>query len=228
LRRSIVVDLLDGSGDPFRGGGWHEIEDCYCGVHRNARHVPAGVGGHHSSDGDRTVDPGYQYTSQYPGSGGALAITPISYDHLGLFGTGLDPNLGTPGYIGGMAATLVFTVDKSLGQYVDPSSGEPVQLSSRMVSATLTINGHSASLADSGWLISSRNSNFFVGLTTDQINEPCGACLQFESLTGFPFSISAPFSYTVSGSHPPPCNARFEPQDANRLGQIGSHIWSTI
>jgi hypothetical protein len=32
----------------------------------------------------------------------------------------------------------------------------------------------------------------------------------------------------VSGSHPPPCNARFEPQDANRLGQIGSHIWSTI
>ena len=32
----------------------------------------------------------------------------------------------------------------------------------------------------------------------------------------------------VSGTLLPPCNARFEPQDANRLWHIGSHIWSTI
>jgi hypothetical protein len=32
----------------------------------------------------------------------------------------------------------------------------------------------------------------------------------------------------VSAAPLPPCNAQFEPQDANRLGQIGSHIWSTI
>ena len=33
---------------------------------------------------------------------------------------------------------------------------------------------------------------------------------------------------SVSGTLLPPCNARFEPQDANRLWHIGSHIWSTI
>ena len=33
---------------------------------------------------------------------------------------------------------------------------------------------------------------------------------------------------TVSGALLPPCNARFEPQDANQLWLIGSHIWSTI
>jgi hypothetical protein len=32
----------------------------------------------------------------------------------------------------------------------------------------------------------------------------------------------------VSGTLLPPCKARFEPQDANRLWHIGSHIWSTI
>jgi len=32
----------------------------------------------------------------------------------------------------------------------------------------------------------------------------------------------------VSGAAPPPCNARFDRQDANQLGQIGSHIWLTI
>ena len=35
-------------------------------------------------------------------------------------------------------------------------------------------------------------------------------------------------SLNVSGTLLPPCNARFEPQDANRLWHIGSHIWSTI
>ena len=34
--------------------------------------------------------------------------------------------------------------------------------------------------------------------------------------------------YMVSGAAPPPCNARFDRQDANQLGQIGSHIWLTI
>jgi hypothetical protein len=34
--------------------------------------------------------------------------------------------------------------------------------------------------------------------------------------------------FRVSGTLLPPCNARFEPQDANRLWHIGSHIWSTI
>ncbi len=34
--------------------------------------------------------------------------------------------------------------------------------------------------------------------------------------------------YEVSDSLSPPCNARFEPQDASRLWQIGLHIWSTI
>ena len=33
---------------------------------------------------------------------------------------------------------------------------------------------------------------------------------------------------SLSGTLLPPCNARFEPQDANRLWHIGSHIWSTI
>ena len=34
--------------------------------------------------------------------------------------------------------------------------------------------------------------------------------------------------YFVSGAALPPCHARREPQDANHLGQRGSHIWLTI
>lgn len=39
---------------------------------------------------------------------------------------------------------------------------------------------------------------------------------------------SAELRGIVSGTLLPPCKARFEPQDANRLWHIGSHIWSTI
>jgi peptidoglycan/LPS O-acetylase OafA/YrhL len=41
------------------------------------------------------------------------------------------------------------------------------------------------------------------------------------------FSVYFPGGF-VSGAAPPPCNARFDRQDANQLGQIGSHIWLTI
>ena len=54
--------------------------------------------------------------------------------------------------------------------------------------------------------------------------------LMYESLEsdGRPHDYSIYRLMIVSGSLSPPCNARFEPQDASRLGQIGSHIWSTI
>ena len=47
-------------------------------------------------------------------------------------------------------------------------------------------------------------------------------------IVGWFNDLSANHALIVSGILLPPCNARFEPQDANRLWHIGSHIWSTI
>jgi hypothetical protein len=59
-----------------------------------------------------------------------------------------------------------------------------------------------------------------ASLSAEVFNSVLVAAAEDDNVVNGPV-IMAHAKNNVSGSLLPPCNARFEPQDANRLGQIG-------